>query len=123
MAKWITTTGVRAAVHEVRCAECRVTWKSWVQRIFGIKAGFAPHVRAAHRDVPARYRRSIMADQHADYERLASRCHNRAVQLRVDAERLRQVVFSLDQAADQWEAEADVWQANAARTDSDVSAG
>lgn len=38
-------TGLRAALHELRCAECRVTWKSWAQRLVGIKAGYSP---AAH---------------------------------------------------------------------------
>ena len=53
----------------------------------------------------------------ADLERLANRCRNRATALRIEAERLRQVVFSLDQAADQWEAEADVQHAKAQQSD------
>lgn len=36
---------IRAARHEVRCSECRVTWKSWLQRILNIKAGFTPGAR------------------------------------------------------------------------------
>lgn len=26
---------MRAAAHEVRCAECRVSWRSWWQRLTG----------------------------------------------------------------------------------------
>lgn len=37
-----TMTRLRAARHELRCAECRVTWKSWAQRLAGIGAGFTP---------------------------------------------------------------------------------
>ena len=33
---------VRAALHEVRCLECRVTWLSWAQRALGLEAGFVP---------------------------------------------------------------------------------
>lgn len=32
----------RAAHHEIRCKECRITWRSWVQRILGMKRGFSP---------------------------------------------------------------------------------
>jgi hypothetical protein len=34
----------KAAAHEMRCAECRVTWRSLVQRLLGIRAGFSPKV-------------------------------------------------------------------------------
>lgn len=34
---------LRAAKHEIRCAECRVTWRSWLQRLFAVKAGFTPY--------------------------------------------------------------------------------
>lgn len=27
----------RAAVHELHCRECRVTWKSWMQRAIGYR--------------------------------------------------------------------------------------
>lgn len=37
-----TLLGLRAALHETRCIECRVTWRSWVQRLLGIKRGYAP---------------------------------------------------------------------------------
>lgn len=33
----------RAWRHEMTCWECRVTWKSWVQRNLGIQAGHSPH--------------------------------------------------------------------------------
>lgn len=33
---------LRAARHEVRCGECRVTWKSWAQRLLGFRAGYSP---------------------------------------------------------------------------------
>jgi len=36
---------LKAAKHELRCRECRVTWTSWLQRLFGIKAGYSPTVR------------------------------------------------------------------------------
>ena len=32
----------KAAIHEIRCQECRVTWMSWAQRIVGIPAGMTP---------------------------------------------------------------------------------
>jgi len=28
---------LRAAAHELRCWECRVTWVSWFQRLIGLK--------------------------------------------------------------------------------------
>lgn len=37
---WIVS--LSAALHETRCRECRVTWKSWAQRLFGIKSGYSP---------------------------------------------------------------------------------
>jgi hypothetical protein len=40
-------THLRAAVHEMRCRECRVTWRSWLARLLGV-GGTAPKVR--HRD-------------------------------------------------------------------------
>lgn len=33
---------LRAAAHELRCPECRVTWRSWWRRLIGDKRGFAP---------------------------------------------------------------------------------
>lgn len=33
---------IQAAYHELRCVECRVTWKSWLQRLTGNKKGFSP---------------------------------------------------------------------------------
>jgi hypothetical protein len=35
---------LRAARHELRCWECRVTWKSWLQRLLGISKGYTPAV-------------------------------------------------------------------------------
>lgn len=32
----------RAAVHELRCRECRVTWRSWALRLTGGKRGMTP---------------------------------------------------------------------------------
>jgi hypothetical protein len=29
---------VRAAVHELSCAECRVTWSGWAGRLLGVHA-------------------------------------------------------------------------------------
>ena len=47
----------KAAIHEIRCQECRVTWISWAQRIVGIPAGMTPKtprtvVEREVRDVP-----------------------------------------------------------------------
>lgn len=28
----------RAAVHETRCAECRVSWRSWAARLIGVRS-------------------------------------------------------------------------------------
>jgi hypothetical protein len=36
---------VRAAIHELRCWECRVTWTSWLQRLVGIERGMTPSVK------------------------------------------------------------------------------
>ena len=36
---------LRAARHELDCWECRVTWKSWAQRLAGIGAGYTPAVK------------------------------------------------------------------------------
>jgi hypothetical protein len=33
---------LRAAVHETRCLECRVTWTSWWRRLVGDPRGMAP---------------------------------------------------------------------------------
>lgn len=41
-AKVHKATRLRAAVHELRCAECRVTWRSWFLRLFNRDSGFAP---------------------------------------------------------------------------------
>lgn len=35
---------LRAVVHELRCRECRVTWRSWLARLLGV-GGMAPKVR------------------------------------------------------------------------------
>ena len=31
-----------AALHELRCDECRVTWRSWLQRLVGDPRGMTP---------------------------------------------------------------------------------
>lgn len=36
---------VRAAVHELDCIECRVTWHSWLQRLVGDRRGHSPKPR------------------------------------------------------------------------------
>lgn len=33
---------MRSRLHELRCIECRVTWKSWVQRCLHMPAGHTP---------------------------------------------------------------------------------
>lgn len=33
---------LRAAAHEIRCRECRVTWASLFGRIFNIKSSWTP---------------------------------------------------------------------------------
>lgn len=40
---------LRAALHELRCWECRVTWTSWAQRLIGINRGYTPHLSKQHR--------------------------------------------------------------------------
>jgi hypothetical protein len=35
-------TRLEAAQHEIHCRECRVTWKSWLQRLIGDKRGMTP---------------------------------------------------------------------------------
>lgn len=39
------TLRYRAASHELRCSECRVTWISWLQRLVGDPRGMAPAPR------------------------------------------------------------------------------
>lgn len=36
------STRLKAAWHELRCRECRVTWRSWWQRLRGDPQGFDP---------------------------------------------------------------------------------
>lgn len=36
------TRRLRAAIHELRCTQCRVTWKSWLQRLLGDHRGMTP---------------------------------------------------------------------------------
>lgn len=36
---------LRAAKHELRCLECRVTWRSWLQRLIGDSRGYSAAVR------------------------------------------------------------------------------
>lgn len=36
----------RAAWHELRCWECRVTWRSWFQRVIGDPRGMTPGTRS-----------------------------------------------------------------------------
>lgn len=33
---------LKCAAHELKCAECRVTWRSWLQRLIGLPAGMSP---------------------------------------------------------------------------------
>jgi hypothetical protein len=40
---------LKAALHEMRCWECRVTWRSWAQRIIGMKRGFTPKLSKPQR--------------------------------------------------------------------------
>lgn len=40
------STRTRAARHELRCRECRVTWRSWAARFLGI-GGYAPRLGPA----------------------------------------------------------------------------
>lgn len=37
-------TRYRAAYHELRCVECRVTWRSWWQRLIGDERGMTPRL-------------------------------------------------------------------------------
>jgi hypothetical protein len=36
------STRWRAAWHELRCRECRVTWRSWLLRVLSWPAGMEP---------------------------------------------------------------------------------
>lgn len=36
------TLRLRAAFHELRCRECRVTWASLFQRLLGVPVGYSP---------------------------------------------------------------------------------
>jgi hypothetical protein len=36
---------ILAAWHELRCWECRVTWRSWWQRLTGDGRGYKPNVK------------------------------------------------------------------------------
>lgn len=42
---------LRAALHEVRCAECRVTWRSWFLRLIRV-GGMEPKVCICARLLP-----------------------------------------------------------------------
>lgn len=35
---------LRAAWHELSCRECRVTWRSWLARLVGLRNGYRPRV-------------------------------------------------------------------------------
>lgn len=37
---------IPAAVHEIRCSECRVTWRSWFLRLSGL-GGYEPRISQA----------------------------------------------------------------------------
>ena len=39
-------TALRAAAHELRCRECRVTWRSWAARLLHV-GGTTPRVRCS----------------------------------------------------------------------------
>jgi phage baseplate assembly protein gpV len=36
---------LQAALHEIRCQQCRVTWISWLQRLIGDKRGMSPRAK------------------------------------------------------------------------------
>ena len=49
---------LRAARHELRCWECRVTWTSWAQRLAGMKRGYTPRLPKQQRALVERARRA-----------------------------------------------------------------
>lgn len=49
---------VRAALHELRCWECRVTWTSWAQRLVGLKRGYTPKLSKQQRALVERAQRA-----------------------------------------------------------------
>lgn len=40
---------LRAARHELRCRECRVTWGSWLGRLLGMRSAYSPGLSVARR--------------------------------------------------------------------------
>jgi hypothetical protein len=54
---------LRAARHELRCWECRVTWRSLFQRLAGIKAGYTPTASPRLIEEMAVRRRRFEADR------------------------------------------------------------
>jgi hypothetical protein len=49
---------LKAAWHEMRCWECRVTWTSWAQRLVGLKRGQTPKMSKRHRYLVEQIRRA-----------------------------------------------------------------
>lgn len=49
---------LKAAAHELRCWECRVTWTSWAQRLVGLKRGYSPKMSKRERALVERARRA-----------------------------------------------------------------
>lgn len=56
-------TRLKAALHELRCWECRVTWTSWTQRLIGIKRGHTPNLSKRGR---ALVQRAELAERQRD---------------------------------------------------------
>lgn len=65
---------LKAAMHEVRCGECRVTWRSWWRRLNNDSRGFdpmgdVPLVKSLRTDVAilrAELRATGLADEQID---------------------------------------------------------
>ena len=82
---------VRAALHELRCWECRVTWTSWAQRLVGMKRGHTPKLPKQQRALVERARRAEDV-----IERIRDLCeqpytaaYDLAADIRAETEKLR----------------------------------
>jgi hypothetical protein len=60
---------LKAAAHELRCWECRVTWTSWAQRLVGLKRGQTPRLSKRARHLVAMLRKAETERDEA-FERL-----------------------------------------------------
>src|SRR5690606_5901780 len=81
----------RAALHELRCWECRVTLTSWAQRPVGMKRGHPPKLPQQRRALVERARRAADVGwrRPAECGRPAAAAYARADAIRAETEKLR----------------------------------